>query len=488
MGARERGGPARRVGRGPARQGARRRRRGRRGDLPRRRRGHRRRVGAVRRRAWRRAATRRPDAAPGRRPGPQPLAGRAVPATRPERRAGVAIVPIYRRRRRGRRDPPRPASPGCAAASSSRRCGSPTRRTTTRGTTRCGRRARTCRCRCTCTRGVGRQGRVRARTSACTPPRCAGGRPGRCGSCSGRACSSATPACASSSPSAARSGPPTCSGRWTSCTTASTAPASSASSSPPSMSMRPSEYFDRNCAIGASNTRRRELARRYEIGVGNLMWGNDFPHPEGTWPHTREFLRDAFCDIPVDETAADARRATPPRCTASTSAALRPLADRIGPTPDELGQDGADLAEVGRAPGRRPPVAHRRRGAPRAASVRDRGRGRRSTRSSRASSPGPTTSTAGCARPSPSTGPSCCRAGCSPGSTTCRRVLRDHSVSSDLDRAKPSPVVDLLRARSARNAARARRDDPRAAGRPRARPHPQAHARAVHRSLDRGAA
>ena len=32
-------------------------------------------------------------------------------------------------------------------------------------------------------------------------------------------------------------------------------------------------------------------------------------------------------------------------------------------------------------------------------------------------------------------------------------VLRDHSVSSDLDRAKPSPVVDLLRARSARNAA-----------------------------------
>ena len=68
------------------------------------------------------------------------------------------------------------------------------------------------------------------------------------------------------------------------------------------MSMRPSEYFDRNCWIGASNTRRRELARRYEIGVANLMWGNDFPHPEGTWPHTRQWLRDAFHDIPVDET------------------------------------------------------------------------------------------------------------------------------------------------------------------------------------------
>ena len=68
------------------------------------------------------------------------------------------------------------------------------------------------------------------------------------------------------------------------------------------LSMRPSDYFDRNCFIGASNTRRRELARRYEIGVGNLMWGNDFPHPEGTWPHTAEFLRGAFCDIPIDET------------------------------------------------------------------------------------------------------------------------------------------------------------------------------------------
>ena len=48
--------------------------------------------------------------------------------------------------------------------------------------------------------------------------------------------------------------------------------------------MRPSEYFDRNCFIGASNTKRREIGMRYEIGVDNLLWGSDFPHPEGTWP------------------------------------------------------------------------------------------------------------------------------------------------------------------------------------------------------------
>ncbi len=110
------------------------------------------------------------------------------------------------------------------------------------------------------------------------------------------------------------------------------------------LSMRPSEYFDRNCSIGASNTRRRELARRYEIGVGNLMWGNDFPHPEGTWPHTREFLRNAFCDIPVDETAAvlGTNAATVYNFDADR---LAPLAERIGPTTDELGQDGQDLTK-----------------------------------------------------------------------------------------------------------------------------------------------
>ena len=111
------------------------------------------------------------------------------------------------------------------------------------------------------------------------------------------------------------------------------------------LTMLPSEYFDRNCGIGSSNTRRRELARRYEIGVGNIMWGNDFPHPEGTWPYTREFLKDRFWDIPVEETA---------QILGLNAAAfydfdldrLQPIADRIGPTPEELGQtDQAVLAK-----------------------------------------------------------------------------------------------------------------------------------------------
>jgi predicted TIM-barrel fold metal-dependent hydrolase len=120
------------------------------------------------------------------------------------------------------------------------------------------------------------------------------------------------------------------------------------------LTMLPSEYFDRNCKLGSSNTRRRELGRRYEIGVDNIMWGNDFPHPEGTWPYTREFLRDRFHDIPIDETT---------RILGLNQvdfygfdlALLEPIAERIGPTPADLGQTDPDafakwapLAEAGR--------------------------------------------------------------------------------------------------------------------------------------------
>src|SRR6202012_3804151 len=97
------------------------------------------------------------------------------------------------------------------------------------------------------------------------------------------------------------------------------------------------DFSTRSASLGPSTPRPRERARRYEIGVGNIMWGNDFPHPEGTWPYTRAFLKDRFWDIPVDETA---------RILGLNQAEfygfdldrLQPVADRIGPTPEDLGQ------------------------------------------------------------------------------------------------------------------------------------------------------
>ncbi len=45
---------------------------------------------------------------------------------------------------------------------------------------------------------------------------------------------------------------------------------------------------------------REEIRRRYAIGIDTVMWGNDYPHPEGTWPHTVAKLKETFHDVPVD--------------------------------------------------------------------------------------------------------------------------------------------------------------------------------------------
>ncbi|MDA8048018.1 MAG: amidohydrolase family protein [Actinomycetota bacterium] len=103
------------------------------------------------------------------------------------------------------------------------------------------------------------------------------------------------------------------------------------------LKMPPSVYFDRNCFIGASTPERFEIERRYMIGVDTFLWGNDFPHPEGTWPHTREWLQSSFHDVPVDET----RRMlglNAARVYGFDLDQLSGLADRIGPTPADLGQ------------------------------------------------------------------------------------------------------------------------------------------------------
>ena len=68
------------------------------------------------------------------------------------------------------------------------------------------------------------------------------------------------------------------------------------------LSLRPSEYFQRQCYIGASFMPAHEGAKRHSIGVDRLMWGSDYPHIEGTWPNTTDSLRTTFEGYPEDET------------------------------------------------------------------------------------------------------------------------------------------------------------------------------------------
>jgi predicted TIM-barrel fold metal-dependent hydrolase len=106
------------------------------------------------------------------------------------------------------------------------------------------------------------------------------------------------------------------------------------------LSMKPSAYMDRNCFLAASTPTTDDLERRDRIGVGNLLWGNDLPHPEGTYPHTRRWITDRFRDVPVDET----RRILGENAIGVYDldrAALRPIADQICPTVADVHGDAA---------------------------------------------------------------------------------------------------------------------------------------------------
>lgn len=65
----------------------------------------------------------------------------------------------------------------------------------------------------------------------------------------------------------------------------------------------PSEYWKRQCYVGASFLRPIEVGLRHTIGIDNIMWGSDYPHIEGSHPFTSEHLRLTFGGVdPVDTT------------------------------------------------------------------------------------------------------------------------------------------------------------------------------------------
>jgi predicted TIM-barrel fold metal-dependent hydrolase len=109
------------------------------------------------------------------------------------------------------------------------------------------------------------------------------------------------------------------------------------------LQLKPSEYVDRNCSFAASTPGVDEIDRRHQIGVGNLLWGNDLPHPEGTYPHTRRWITERFRHVPEADTA---------QILGGNAAALygvdrRAVADlveRIGPSTDDV--HGDTLAAV----------------------------------------------------------------------------------------------------------------------------------------------
>ncbi len=71
----------------------------------------------------------------------------------------------------------------------------------------------------------------------------------------------------------------------------------------PKLEMLPSEYFQRHgFATFQEDKPGLDLAREHGL-VDNFMWANDYPHHEGTWPHSAEAIERTMGGLGDDERA-----------------------------------------------------------------------------------------------------------------------------------------------------------------------------------------
>ena len=101
------------------------------------------------------------------------------------------------------------------------------------------------------------------------------------------------------------------------------------------LSKSPVEYFQSNVMIGASCMPRREAELRHEIGVHNIMWGSDYPHPEGSWPYTRKQMVETFHDLP-DAEIAQMLGGNAAEFYGLDTEKLAPIVARVGPEKSEF--------------------------------------------------------------------------------------------------------------------------------------------------------
>ena len=80
-----------------------------------------------------------------------------------------------------------------------------------------------------------------------------------------------------------------------------------------------------------------ESPLRGQVGVDRIMWGNDYPHREASWPFSREALRLAFAGVERSEVEAMVG-GNAARLYGFDLAALAPVAARVGPKVAEIAE------------------------------------------------------------------------------------------------------------------------------------------------------
>ncbi len=64
------------------------------------------------------------------------------------------------------------------------------------------------------------------------------------------------------------------------------------------LKMKPSDYWRRQC-YATYQCDRIGIKLLDEIGEDNIMWGSDFPHPDGIWPDSQEYIRRELGHLPA---------------------------------------------------------------------------------------------------------------------------------------------------------------------------------------------
>jgi predicted TIM-barrel fold metal-dependent hydrolase len=67
------------------------------------------------------------------------------------------------------------------------------------------------------------------------------------------------------------------------------------------LKMKPSDYWRRQCK-GTFQFDRIGAKLIDDMGVETLMWGSDYPHPDGVWPESSKYIDEQFGHLPAEVT------------------------------------------------------------------------------------------------------------------------------------------------------------------------------------------
>jgi predicted TIM-barrel fold metal-dependent hydrolase len=69
----------------------------------------------------------------------------------------------------------------------------------------------------------------------------------------------------------------------------------------PGVKRAPAEVFREQMFLTFIGADRVALGQRHDVGIENIMWSTDFPHPASTWPNSSKVVEELFVDVPAAE-------------------------------------------------------------------------------------------------------------------------------------------------------------------------------------------